>query len=109
MCTITLGDCLKSMNLPANYYFIWLFFKLPILIILSLFLFPLIEKKIDKDLFSKIVIYSLLFTSIIIVLLSSTGLILSSLGVIGIYIGKIFIQVKNRPLYIIDKVENIES
>tara|TARA_Y100000816_G_scaffold279016_1_gene250813 strand:- start:1709 stop:3289 length:1581 start_codon:yes stop_codon:yes gene_type:complete len=69
MCTITLGDCLKSMNLPANYYFIWLFFKLPILIILSLFLFPLIEKKIDKDLFSKIVIYSLLFTSIIIVLI----------------------------------------
>ena len=39
MCTITLGNCLKSMNLPANYYFIWLFFKLPILIILSLFLF----------------------------------------------------------------------
>jgi len=49
------------------------------------------------------------FTSIIIVLLSSTGLILSSLGIIGTYIGKIFIQVKNRPLYIIDKVENIES
>ena len=48
------------------------------------------------------------FTSIIIVLLSSTGLILSSLGIIGTYIGKIFIQVKNRPLYIIDKVENIE-
>ena len=68
MCTITLGECLKSMNLPASYYFIWLFFKLPILIILSLFLFPLIEKKIDKDLFTKIVIYSLLFTSIIIII-----------------------------------------
>ena len=34
------------------------------------------------------------FTSIIIILLSSTGIILSSLGIIGIYIGKIFIQVK---------------
>ena len=49
------------------------------------------------------------FTSIIIILLSSTGIILSSLGIIGIYIGKIFIQVKKRPLYIIDTMINIDA
>jgi polyisoprenyl-phosphate glycosyltransferase len=37
----------------------------------------------------------------------STGLILSSLGVVGIYIGKIFEQSKNRPIYIIEKTINI--
>lgn len=62
ICTLTLGNCLKSLNLPASYYFIWLFFKLPILIILGFVLFPIIEKNLSKNLFNKIIIFSLLIT-----------------------------------------------
>jgi len=43
------------------------------------------------------------YTSLMAVILLSTGLILISIGVAGIYIGKIFEQTKNRPLYFIDK------
>jgi hypothetical protein len=46
ICTLTLGECMSSLSLPSSYYFIWLFFKLPILIILGVLIFPLIEKKI---------------------------------------------------------------
>ncbi len=60
VCTLTLGNCMKSLNLPSSYYFIWLFFKLPILIIFGLLVFPLIEKKLSNDLFNKILIISLL-------------------------------------------------
>ena len=44
--------------------------------------------------------------SLICVILLCTGVILISLGVLGIYIGKIFNEVKNRPLFIIDKKIN---
>lgn len=47
--------------------------------------------------------------SIIVTILFSTGLILLSTGVIGLYIGKIFEQSKNRPLYIIDKEINLNE
>jgi len=46
--------------------------------------------------------------SIIISILFSTGLIMCSIGVVGAYIGKIFDEVKNRPLYIVDEVINIK-
>ena len=46
ICTLTLGDCMSSLSLPSSYYFIWLFFKLPILILLGIVIFPLIEGKI---------------------------------------------------------------
>ncbi|MGZ3861853.1 MAG: glycosyltransferase family 2 protein [Bacteroidia bacterium] len=46
------------------------------------------------------------YTSTTILLLLSTGLILLSIGIAGIYIGKIFEQSKNRPLYFIDKKIN---
>ena len=45
--------------------------------------------------------------SIFVLILFSTGVILISIGVTGIYIGKIFEQVKDRPLYIIDKKLNL--
>ena len=47
------------------------------------------------------------YASIIIIELLGTGLILMSLGITGIYIGKISEQVKQRPLYIIDSTMNI--
>ena len=48
------------------------------------------------------------WTSIILTIFFSTGLILVSIGVLGIYIGKIFEQIKDRPLYIVDKILNYE-
>jgi dolichol-phosphate mannosyltransferase len=47
------------------------------------------------------------WTSLIVVILFATGLILLSIGVLGMYIGKMFEQVKNRPQYIIDKSVNL--
>lgn len=46
------------------------------------------------------------YTSLTSIILLSTGLILLSIGIAGMYIGKIFEQVKGRPLYFIDKKIN---
>ena len=68
VCTITLGKCLKSLNLPSSYYFIWFFFKLPILVIFGLALFPFIEKKIFKEKIVSLYYGTFLFTFITILL-----------------------------------------
>lgn len=48
------------------------------------------------------------WSSLIASIFFSTGIIISVLGVIGLYIGRIFEQVKQRPLYIIqEKTRNI--
>ena len=46
------------------------------------------------------------YTSLIISIFFLSGIILSTLGVIGLYVGKIFEGVKNRPNYIINKKTN---
>jgi glycosyltransferase involved in cell wall biosynthesis len=46
------------------------------------------------------------WASVITSILFSTGLILISIGISGLYIGKIFDQVKGRPLYIVHKIIN---
>ena len=46
------------------------------------------------------------WASLAVLIIFSTGLMLMSLGIVGVYIGKIFEQTKNRPLYIIDKKIN---
>ena len=43
------------------------------------------------------------FTSVAVLLLLIGGFIIMSTGVTGLYIGKVFEQVKGRPLYVIDK------
>jgi|TARA_B100000745_G_scaffold290983_1_gene230345 dolichol-phosphate mannosyltransferase len=43
------------------------------------------------------------WTTLVVLLLLCTGCVLFSLGVVGLYVGKIFEQSKNRPLYIIDE------
>lgn len=42
------------------------------------------------------------YTSLIISIWFFSGLLLSVLGIVGLYIGKIFEQVKNRPIYLVD-------
>ncbi len=44
------------------------------------------------------------WTSLVVLILVCTGAILISLGIIGLYVGKIFDQAKQRPLYVIDVV-----
>ena len=60
---------MKALNLPASYYFIWLFFKLPILVIFGIFLFPFIENKLDQNKFSKIILISVLISILSILVL----------------------------------------
>lgn len=43
------------------------------------------------------------WTSLAVLVLLSTGMVLLSVGVTGLYIGKIFQQEKGRPLFIIDR------
>lgn len=43
------------------------------------------------------------YTSLIVSIWFLSGLIIFTLGIIGLYIGKMFEGIKNRPLYIIDK------
>ena len=47
------------------------------------------------------------WASLFVLILLSTGLILISVGVLGLYLGKLFEQVKNRPQFIIDKRVNL--
>jgi dolichol-phosphate mannosyltransferase len=44
------------------------------------------------------------YTSIIVSIWFLSGIIITTIGVTGIYIGKIFDQTKNRPVYIIDEI-----
>ena len=69
ICTLTLGDCMSSLSLPASYYFIWLFFKLPILILLGLILFPIVEKQIFNDAINSIYYGTFVFSSLLIIIL----------------------------------------
>jgi polyisoprenyl-phosphate glycosyltransferase len=47
--------------------------------------------------------------SLFIAIAFATGVILMSNGIMGLYIGKTFDQVKNRPLYVVDKILNYEQ
>ncbi|MBM3145495.1 MAG: glycosyltransferase family 2 protein [Chloroflexi bacterium] len=46
------------------------------------------------------------WASVVSLIILSTGLILSSLGIIGMYLSKVYLQTKNRPLYIVDEAIN---
>ena len=41
------------------------------------------------------------FTAIAVLILFSLGLILAAMGLIGLYLGKVFLQTKQRPIYVI--------
>jgi hypothetical protein len=69
VCTKTLGVCMEAQNLPSSYLFIWLFFKLPILILIGLFLFPLVEKKLFFEKKNTLIIAPLLTTIFLIIFL----------------------------------------
>ena len=43
------------------------------------------------------------YTSIVVLLLLLSGFIIISLGIVGLYVGRIFDQVKGRPLFIVEE------
>lgn len=49
------------------------------------------------------------WTSLVIISLFFGGIQLFSIGILGVYIGKIYRQVKGRPLYIVASTKNIED
>jgi len=69
VCTLTLGNCMDALNLPSSYIFIWLFFKLPILVFIGLLIFPFIERKIFSQEQNQIILGSISLTVISIIFL----------------------------------------
>tara|TARA_B100001996_G_scaffold46112_1_gene33224 strand:+ start:1277 stop:2857 length:1581 start_codon:yes stop_codon:yes gene_type:complete len=69
ICTLTLGECMSSLSLPSSYYFIWLFFKLPIFIIFGIALFPFVEKNFFKKNVQSIFYGTFLISSISIIII----------------------------------------
>ncbi len=49
------------------------------------------------------------WTSLGVLLLLVGGFIITSTGVIGLYVGNVFTQVKDRPLYIVDQITDSEA
>jgi len=69
VCTNTLGTCMYAKNLPPTYIPIWLSVKLPLLILVGIFLIPFSEKKIFTDNKKIIFFGTILVTSIFIPLI----------------------------------------
>jgi glycosyltransferase involved in cell wall biosynthesis len=49
------------------------------------------------------------YASLLVFILLLGGIQMIILGILGEYIGRIFIEVKNRPLYIVEKKVNIKD
>jgi dolichol-phosphate mannosyltransferase len=48
------------------------------------------------------------WTSVMVSIYFLSGLILGNMGIIGLYIGKVFDESKKRPLYIISETINLD-
>lgn len=49
------------------------------------------------------------WTSVMVSMFFLAGVILADLGVIGLYLGKVFDEAKRRPLYVVRRLANLES
>jgi dolichol-phosphate mannosyltransferase len=71
-------------------------------IIISLLSFILGSYYLYEALTNKIAVLG--YTSLIVSIWFLSGVIITTIGITGIYVGKIFDQTKNRPVFIIDEV-----
>lgn len=76
-------------------------------ILVSLFSFLIATYYFVKWIQGEIVVLG--YASLVISIWLLSGFLISTLGIIGLYVGKIFQQVKNRPIYIVDKVKNFNK
>jgi len=49
------------------------------------------------------------FTTLIVSIWFIGGLILANMGVLGLYLGKVFNEAKDRPLYIVKETINLDE
>ena len=68
VCTLTLGECMKAQELPSSYIPIWLLFKLPLIILFGLAIFPFVEKKIFKEKLYAIIVGTLILSILSIII-----------------------------------------
>ena len=66
VCTLTLGKCVKSLNIDPYYIPIWFFFKLPLIILFGILLIPFTERKIFNNKINNIYFGTILLSSFII-------------------------------------------
>ena len=67
VCTITLGECMKAQNLPSSYLPIWIFFKLPILILFGFVILMFKEKTFFSSTKNNIIVAPMIVSSLLIV------------------------------------------
>jgi hypothetical protein len=49
------------------------------------------------------------YASLVVLLLFFSGMNMIGLGILGEYVGRIFTEVKQRPLYLVDSLAGIEK
>jgi hypothetical protein len=105
VCTLTLGECMKAQNLSPTYLPIWIFFKIPIIILSGFILIPLVEKRIFKKDFNGIVFGSLLTTivSIILILIFTNAILYDELRHVLFLVPLIFIVSLASSYYFFSK------
>jgi len=98
----------KRLKLALNYFISHSIKPIKLMIIFGLII-SIISFGIGMSLVYKYYKYGVSiegWTSIAVLLFFQTGLIASFLGIIGLYIGKIFLQTKNRPQHLIQETIN---
>ena len=93
---IIISQSNKPLRISIKFGFAMAFFSM-------IYLIYLVIRKFSLDI-------PLGWTSIMVAIFFIGGLILANLGLIGLYIGKIYNEIKNRPLYLIkDKIGDFTS
>ena len=66
VCTLTLGKCVKSLNIDPLYIPIWFLFKLPLVVLFGILIIPFTERKIFNNKTTNIYFGTILLSTFII-------------------------------------------
>lgn len=97
----------QSLKLASNGIFSFSDFALKIPFYMGLITFVVILGYLTYSLFSYLFGHQHIesgWTSIVVILALSISMQLIFMGIMGIYIGKIFVEVKGRPVYFVDEI-----